>query len=211
MAVASFTRGFDMKIRATLTGIVICLAVASCTSFQAYDGPERPDSETALIKTTNVIVDPGLYASGDFPTRSFFTSVDAQDLPDLAQFRVLPGGVCVTLRLVYTPVYGATPAIRTAEDGHAISKLSSLFIGMAWDDFPTHAKAIYGADDSPLREGDELFQKDLARSLRLIAEQGIGAIRDGELAVAIDKAMKDAGGFLALEDLKKAVGSICGW
>ena len=99
-----------MNIRTTLTGIVICLAVASCTSFQAYDGPERPDSETALIKTTNVIVDPGLYASGDFPTRSFFTSLDAQDLPDIAEFRVLPGGVCVTLRLVYTPVTGATTA-----------------------------------------------------------------------------------------------------
>ncbi len=66
MAVTSFTRGVDMNIRTTLTGIVICLAVASCSSFQAYDGPERPDSETALIKTTNVIVDPGLYASGDF-------------------------------------------------------------------------------------------------------------------------------------------------
>ena len=99
-----------MKIRTTFTAILFCLVVASCTSFQAYDGPERPDSETALIKTTNVIVDPGLYASGDFPARSFFTSVDTQDLPQLAEFRVLPGDRCVTLRLVYTPATGATTA-----------------------------------------------------------------------------------------------------
>ena len=99
-----------MKIRTTFTGIVICLAVASCTSFQAYDGPERPDSETALIKTTSVTVDSPLFGSGNFSARSFFTSVDAQDLPDIAEFRVLPGDRCVTLRLVYTPATGATTA-----------------------------------------------------------------------------------------------------
>ena len=99
-----------MKIRTTFAAILFCLVVASCTSFQAYDGPERPDTETALIKTTNVTVDPSLYGSGDFPARSFFTSVDDQDLPDIAEFRVLPGGRCVTLRLVYTPATGATTA-----------------------------------------------------------------------------------------------------
>lgn len=99
-----------MKIRTMFTAILFCLVVASCTSFQAYDGPERPDTETALIKTTNVTVDPSLYSSGDLPARAFFTSVDDQNLPDIAEFRVLPGGRCVTLRLVYTPATGATTA-----------------------------------------------------------------------------------------------------
>ncbi len=100
-----------MKIRTTFTAILFCLVVASCTSFQAYDGPERPDTETALIKTTSVIVDTTLFGqAGGSPARAFFTSVDDQDLPDIAEFRVLPGDRCVTLRLVYTPATGATTA-----------------------------------------------------------------------------------------------------
>ena len=100
-----------MKIRAKLTGIVICLAVASCTSFQAYDGPERPDSETALIKTTSVTADAPLFGQGSNTTpRVFFTAVDTQDLPDIGELRVLPGGICVTLRLIYTPTQGTDTA-----------------------------------------------------------------------------------------------------
>ena len=100
-----------MKIRSTLTGIVICLAVASCTSFQAYDGPARPDNETALIKTTYVTVDAPLFGQGPSTSpRAFFTAVDTQDLPDLGELRVLPGGICVTLRLIYTPTQGTDTA-----------------------------------------------------------------------------------------------------
>lgn len=101
-----------MKIRTTFTAILFCLVAASCTSFQAYDGPPRPDTETALIKTTSVTVDAPLFGSGNFPARSFFTSVDDQDLPDIAEFRVLPGTRCVTLRLVYTPATGAVTTAR---------------------------------------------------------------------------------------------------
>ncbi len=99
-----------MKIRTTFTAIVICLAVASCTSFQAYDGPPRPDSETALVQTTRITVDAQTGAQDVAPGRSFFTSVDSLDVPNLADIRVLPGDRCVTLRLVYTPTVGTTTA-----------------------------------------------------------------------------------------------------
>ena len=99
-----------MKIRTMFTAILFCLVAVSCTSFQAYDGPPRPDSETALIQTTRFTVDARIGAQDVAPGRSFFTSVDDQDLPDIAKFRVLPGGRCVTLRLVYTPATGATTA-----------------------------------------------------------------------------------------------------
>ena len=55
----------------------------------------------------------------------------------------------------------------------------------------------------PLRAGDRLVQKDLARSLRLLAARGAKVIHGGELGEAIDKAMREAGGFLRLEDLRQ--------
>ena len=97
-----------MKIRPTFTGVVLCLTVAACSSFQAYDGPPRPDSETALIQTTSVAVDAQFNASNVSPAQAYFTSVDDTDLPNLARVRILPGSTCVTLRLVYTPTAGAT-------------------------------------------------------------------------------------------------------
>ncbi len=96
-----------MKLRPTIAGIVMCLAVAACSSFQAYDGPPRPDSETSLIQIRSVSTRSG---RGNIPPRSSFTSVDAQDLPNIAEVRVLPGGRCVTLRIVYTPYEGVSTA-----------------------------------------------------------------------------------------------------
>ncbi len=93
----------EMKIRPTLTGIVVCLTVAACSSFQAYDGPPRPDNETALIKTTTIT---SRFVQGGTPPRSFLISVDALELQDLGEIRVLPGGRCVTLRIIYTPFSG---------------------------------------------------------------------------------------------------------
>jgi len=46
-------------------------------------------------------------------------------------------------------------------------------------------------------------QKDLSRSLKLLAAEGARVIHGGELGEAIDKAMREAGGFLRLEDLKR--------
>ncbi len=92
-----------MKVRTTLTGILIVLTAAACSSFQAYDGPPRPDEETALIEIGPVIT---RSSRGNIPPRSFFTSVDDTDLSNLGRVRVLPGGRCVTLRIVYTPYEG---------------------------------------------------------------------------------------------------------
>ena len=106
--------------------------------------------------------------------------------------------------------YGSRPwralfdaAIRAADDGYAVSQRQAEFIAAAYDSFPAHAKAIYGRNGGPLRAGDTLVQHDLAGSLRLIAEQGAGAVYGGPLGAAIDSAMFRAGGFLTLEDLQR--------
>ncbi len=95
------------------------------------------------------------------------------------------------------------PAIRLADDGFLISAHTARHIQSEFSAFPEHAKSIYGKDGKPLQGGDRLVQKDLARSLRLLSAQGAKALHGGELGGAIDKTMRDAGGFLRLEDLKR--------
>jgi gamma-glutamyltranspeptidase/glutathione hydrolase len=95
------------------------------------------------------------------------------------------------------------PAIRLADDGFAISARTAGHIASEFPAFPEHARRIYGRDGRPLRAGDRLVQKDLARSLRLLAARGARALHGGELGEAVDRAMRAAGGFLRLEDLRR--------
>ncbi|MHC4992895.1 MAG: gamma-glutamyltransferase [Planctomycetota bacterium] len=93
------------------------------------------------------------------------------------------------------------PAIRAADEGFVIDERTARMITVGFDEFPEHAKAFYGKDGAPLKRGDRLVQKDLAQSLRQLADEGAKAIYGGSLGRAIDSAMKEAGGFLAYEDL----------
>jgi gamma-glutamyltranspeptidase/glutathione hydrolase len=95
------------------------------------------------------------------------------------------------------------PAIKLADGGFVISAHTAKHIQNEFAAFPEHAKSIYGKDGKPLQAGERLIQKDLAQSFRLLAAQGARAIHGGKLGEAIDKAMRQAGGFLTLEDLKK--------
>jgi gamma-glutamyltranspeptidase/glutathione hydrolase len=92
------------------------------------------------------------------------------------------------------------PAIELALAGFVIGERTAGMIERAYDRFPDHAKEFYGVDGRPLQAGERLIQGELARSLRLIAQQGAGVVHGGELGRAIDQAMKDAGGFLSLQD-----------
>jgi gamma-glutamyltranspeptidase/glutathione hydrolase len=93
------------------------------------------------------------------------------------------------------------PAITLADTGFLVSENTAAMIARAFDEFPDHARQFYGVRGRPLSPGERLVQKDLARSLRLIAEGGARVVHGGELGRAIDAAMRKAGGFLALEDL----------
>jgi gamma-glutamyltranspeptidase/glutathione hydrolase len=95
------------------------------------------------------------------------------------------------------------PAVRAAEDGYRLSELQAERIADAFPSFPAHAKAIYGRDGAPLAAGDRLVQRDLGRSLRLIAAEGAGALYGGPLGRAVDSAVRAADGFLSLEDLER--------
>ncbi len=93
------------------------------------------------------------------------------------------------------------PAIRLAEDGFLLDGRAARLIASAFPEFPSHARAFYGRDGRPLDAGERLVQRDLASSLRLVASNGPPALHAGRLGEAIDRSMREAGGFLRLEDL----------
>jgi gamma-glutamyltranspeptidase/glutathione hydrolase len=94
------------------------------------------------------------------------------------------------------------PAIGLADEGFPLGNITAGWIDAAWPAFPENAKSIYGNDGVPLGAGETLVQKDLANSLGLIAEEGSGALYDGELGEAIDAAMRENDGFLTMDDLR---------
>ncbi len=93
-------------------------------------------------------------------------------------------------------------AIRVAEEGFEVTATTARHLKSAFPEFPEHAKTIYGGSGQPLQAGDRLVQKDLAASLRRVAELGAKVIHGGELGLAIAAAMKETGGFVTLEDLR---------
>ena len=97
------------------------------------------------------------------------------------------------------------PAIELARDGFVVTDdmadtLPDMYRRMArW---PGAARIFSRADGSPLRDGDRLIQTDLAATLIAIAEGGPRAFYQGPIADRLAKAVSDAGGIMAPEDLK---------
>ncbi|UCH96328.1 MAG: gamma-glutamyltransferase, partial [Candidatus Aminicenantes bacterium] len=93
-------------------------------------------------------------------------------------------------------------AIKTADEGFILDKRSARLIKSAFPHFPGHAKKIYGKNGEPLQEGEKLVQKDLAKTLRLVAREGAQVLYNGKLGESIDAEMQGTGGFLSLKDLQ---------
>jgi hypothetical protein len=76
-----------MKLLSIFAATMISLSLISCSSFRAYEGPVKPDSETALITAT---------VRGDQTSGfvAYFISVDDYELAALPYARVLPGRRC---------------------------------------------------------------------------------------------------------------------
>jgi gamma-glutamyltranspeptidase/glutathione hydrolase len=67
--------------------------------------------------------------------------------------------------------------------------------------FPETARIHFPPPDEPIRPGRRVVQADLARTLRLVAEQGAEAATKGEIAAKIADEMKRRGGLVTREDL----------
>ena len=95
------------------------------------------------------------------------------------------------------------PAIQMAEEGFVVSHITSRDIKDAYRAILQHdsTAAIYLDEDwVPFEAGDVIRNPDLARTLRLIADQGESAFYRGEIAEKIVSAVQADGGCLTLED-----------
>lgn len=96
------------------------------------------------------------------------------------------------------------PAIEVAENGFPVTANLSGLISSYADIFrmyPTTAKIYLKPDGTVPKPGDILTNKDLARTLKLIAEKGPDVFFKGELADKIDTFYRDHGGLITREDL----------
>lgn len=96
------------------------------------------------------------------------------------------------------------PAIKLADKGFIVSDVLAQTLKEEKSTLGkwSASKAIFFKNGEPLKSGDFLVQKDLAKSLRLIAKQGAKAFYQGEIATKIAKEMQSHGGTMTLEDLK---------
>jgi gamma-glutamyltranspeptidase / glutathione hydrolase len=67
--------------------------------------------------------------------------------------------------------------------------------------YPSSAEVLLDSAGQPFREGNILRQKDLARSLRKLAELGVDWFYRGEFAEILDRFMQEKGGCMRFDDL----------
>jgi gamma-glutamyltranspeptidase/glutathione hydrolase len=97
------------------------------------------------------------------------------------------------------------PAISLAEKGFIVDKQLRYFFSMGdrleWmNKFPATA-AVFLKKGHPYSIGDLFVQKDLGKTLRLIAEKGNAGFYSGEIAERLVKGVNAAGGVWTLKDL----------
>lgn len=96
------------------------------------------------------------------------------------------------------------PAITLAEEGFPIGKaLSDTLENYADEVMGSHAasRAIFYNKERPLHYQEQLIQKDLAQSLKLIRDQGESAFYQGKIAEKIVQEMERHDGLITLQDL----------
>ena len=95
------------------------------------------------------------------------------------------------------------PAIDHAEQGVPVSEVLAGMIAENYETisaFPASEK-IYLTDGFPKDVGETVFNPDLAKTLRLIADQGRDGFYRGPVAQSIVDAVQADGGIMTLEDL----------
>lgn len=105
------------------------------------------------------------------------------------------------------------PAIHFADEGFPIDWRMSTIIASSQAElclYPETAR-IFLKDGVPPRpgnfftKGDTLVQKDLARTLRKIADEGIRAFTEGEIPAKLEADMKTHGGILTGQDMAECL------
>ena len=101
------------------------------------------------------------------------------------------------------------PAIKLASEGFEVNHYVSMSITAAYENlhrFPESKRTFFRPSGAPYApsvggSGDRLVQKDLARTLTLIADEGPDTVYHGEIARLIAEDMRHNGGLISSEDL----------
>ena len=159
------------------------------------------------------LMDPGLKGGGIYGWRATRDEAAETGYRSVA----VPGAVATYVRLLETMgtlslAEVMAPAIRLAEDGFPVDwyVFANCAAGLRrLRPFPHTMAAFFHADGTPLKtanaddigKAEWLVQKDLARTLQQIAEEGPDSFYRGEIGRTIAGFLADHGGILTPEDL----------
>ncbi|QPF72943.1 gamma-glutamyltransferase [Roseateles sp. DAIF2] len=96
------------------------------------------------------------------------------------------------------------PAIALADKGFALDQGDIDMFRTATEDFrkdPASAAIFLKKDGAPFEVGDKLVQKDLARTLKAVSDQGPAGFYKGKVAAALVKSSQAGGGIITQADL----------
>jgi gamma-glutamyltranspeptidase/glutathione hydrolase len=98
------------------------------------------------------------------------------------------------------------PAIDLAEKGFVLTKSEAASFNNNKEDFVKYnTRPIVFVKQSTWKEGDTLFQPELAKTLKLIRDQGAKGFYEGETAKLIVAEMNRGKGLISLNDLKNYI------
>jgi gamma-glutamyltranspeptidase/glutathione hydrolase len=149
-------------------------------------------------------------------TKNMYLDATGHTIPGLT----LNGGLAAAIpgevaALVYiADHYGRLPlkqslaaAIKLADEGFNIDQRFHFYSTMGdrfeWLQKFSATSAIFLKNGQPYVLGELLVQKDLAKTLRLIAEKGADGFYKGEVAQRLVDSINEAGGIWTLEDLAR--------
>jgi gamma-glutamyltranspeptidase/glutathione hydrolase len=148
-------------------------------------------------------------------TRDMFLNENGEVDPQKTRFSHLAVGVPGTVSglILALEKYGTIsleralqPAIELAENGFPVDedlRVSLRFAKKQMQASPASREIFYKQNGSPYEVGDILVQKDLAESLKQIAQEGKDAFYRGEIADRIVDEMEANNGLITKEDLAK--------
>jgi gamma-glutamyltranspeptidase / glutathione hydrolase len=130
-------------------------------------------------------------------------------IPDAYDRAAIPGVPAALLQALerhgtMTRQQVMAPAIRYAEEGFPLTRDQAQFIAGAAEEMRAHpasARYFLKPDGSTYAAGERFVQRDLARTLRAIADRGVAGMYGGWVADSIHADMVRHGGFVTRDEL----------